>query len=174
MNYNLNYSNISFQILLFYFSEKKKKFEKKESDADQEDKNFDNNYFKARSALVTEWKKCPELHPYPNKFNVTLTHESFIAKYNHLANNETLTDVNVAVAGRVYSIRNASSKLHFLDLRSDGHKIQVMASAKSYNDQLDFKNDLGKIRRGDIIGVEGSPSRTLKGELSIIPKSVRE
>jgi len=35
-----------------------------------------------------------------------------------------------------------------------------------------FARDMGEIRRGDIVGVVGSPGRTIKGELSVVPKSV--
>lgn len=138
------------------------------------EKNVDEQYFKSRSAAVAEWKKSAETHPYPHKFHVTSSIAAFIEKYNHLANNETLSDVGASVAGRIHSIRNASSKLHFLDLRADGHKVQVMANAREYQNQDAFNSDIGRIRRGDIIGVEGSPSRTNNGELSIVPKSVRE
>lgn len=165
-------------LLLFYFSNRLSKKKKngtninKKIDVEVNDKNFDNNYFKSRNALVSEWKKIPEIHPYPHKFQITLTLKSFIEKFNHIKNNEILNEVKVNVAGRVHSIRNASSKLHFVDMRSDGHKIQVMASASSYNENLDFTFDIGRIKRGDIIGVEGSPMRTNNGELSIIPQSV--
>lgn len=48
-----------------------------------------------------------------------------------------------------------------------------MANAKLYSSESAFDSDLDKIRRGDIIGIEGYPGKTKKGELSIIPKNVR-
>lgn len=132
-----------------------------------------NEYFKLRSAAVAELKKSPETHPYPHKFNVTCSLESFIEKYSHVANGEKLEDVTVSVAGRVHSIRGAGAKLIFYDLRGEGVKIQVMANAQIYEYEDAFAEDNGKIRRGDIIGVVGLPGKTKKGELSIIPTKVR-
>lgn len=47
-----------------------------------------------------------------------------------------------------------------------------MANAKMYESEEKFHAETGKIRRGDIIGINGSPGKTKKGELSIIPTSV--
>lgn len=131
-----------------------------------------NEFFKLRSAAVEELKKTPATHPYPHKFNVTLSLENFIEKYNNINDGETL-DVTVSVAGRIHSIRGSGAKLIFYDLRGEGVKIQVMANARFYVNEDEFAVDNGKIRRGDIIGIEGSPGKTKKGELSIIPKKVR-
>jgi Lysyl-tRNA synthetase (class II) len=49
---------------------------------------------------------------------------------------------------------------------------QVMANARMYQSEEEFASDLVKIKRGDIIGVTGSPGKTKKGELSIIPKKL--
>ena len=48
-----------------------------------------------------------------------------------------------------------------------------MANATFYESIEKFNVDTAKIRRGDIIGINGSPGRTKKGELSIIPNRVR-
>lgn len=132
-----------------------------------------NEFFKLRSAAVEELKKRPETHPYPHKFNVTISLENFIETYSDAVGNGEKLDVTVNVAGRIHSIRNSGAKLIFYDLRGEGVKIQVMANASAYVNEEDFATDTGKIRRGDIIGVEGSPGKTKKGELSIIPKMVR-
>lgn len=47
-----------------------------------------------------------------------------------------------------------------------------MANAKLYSSDEEFEADTDKIRRGDIIGVQGNPGKTKKGELSIIPKKI--
>lgn len=132
-----------------------------------------NEFFKLRTAAVEELKKSPESHPYPHKFHVTTSLEHFIEKYNGISDGETL-DVTVSVAGRIHSIRGSGAKLIFYDLRGEGVKIQVMANARAYVNEVEFATDNGKIRRGDIIGIEGSPGKTKKGELSIIPKKVRK
>lgn len=131
-----------------------------------------NEFFKLRSAAVTELKKRPETHPYPHKFNVTISLENFIEQYQEkVADGETLSET-VNVAGRVHSIRLSGAKLIFYDLRGEGVKIQIMANARAYENEDDFAVDTNKVKRGDIIGIVGSPGKTKKGELSIIPKKV--
>lgn len=132
-----------------------------------------NEYFKIRSAAVTELKANPETHPYPHKFHVSSSLEDFIEKYNHLKEGESLENEPLSLAGRIHAIRESGAKLIFYDVRGEGVKIQVMANAKLYSSEQAFTTDLEKIRRGDIIGINGYPGKTKKGELSIIPKSVR-
>lgn len=74
--------------------------------------------------------------------------------------------------GRVHAIRESGAKLIFYDLRGEGVKIQVMANASNYKSEAEFFADTEKIRRGDIIGVDGHAGKTKKGELSIIPKKI--
>lgn len=133
-----------------------------------------NEYFKLRTQSVAHLKTLgPDEHPYPHKFHVGTSLEEFIAKYSHLQNEEVLENEVVTVAGRVHSIRESGAKLIFYDLRGEGLKIQVMATAKNYVSEERFKTDTDKLRRGDIIGVEGVPTRTKKGELSIRPITVK-
>lgn len=131
-----------------------------------------NEYFKLRSGAVEDLKKQPETHPYPHKFNVTISLENFIEKYQPTIEDGVTLDVLESVAGRIHSIRGSGAKLIFYDLRGEGVKIQVMANARLYVNEDEFTIDNAKIRRGDIIGVQGAPGKTKKGELSIIPKKV--
>lgn len=131
-----------------------------------------NEFFKLRSAAVEKLKKTPETHPYPHKFNVTISLENFIEQYSNSIEDGQTLDTTVSVAGRIHSIRGSGAKLIFYDLRGEGVKIQVMANARAYVNEEAFTADNEKIRRGDIIGIEGSPGKTKKGELSIIPKKV--
>lgn len=48
-----------------------------------------------------------------------------------------------------------------------------MANAKLYESEEKFASDTDKLRRGDIIGCVGNPGKTKKGELSIIPKTIK-
>lgn len=98
--------------------------------------------------------------------------EEFIEKYSQLNEGETLSDVKLSVAGRVHAIRESGAKLIFYDLRGEGVKLQVMANAKCFESEEKFQSETGKIRRGDIIGINGSPGKTKKGELSVIPSNV--
>lgn len=129
-------------------------------------------YFKYRSGLVDDLKKSPETHPYPHKFHVSISLEEFISKYNHLKEGDMLENEKLSVAGRIHSIRESGAKLIFYDLRGEGVKIQVMANARLYSSEGKFVTDIDKIKRGDIIGIEGYPGKTKKGELSVIPVDV--
>jgi len=48
-----------------------------------------------------------------------------------------------------------------------------MANAKLYYEQEKFESEMDLIKRGDVIGVEGNPGKTKKGELSIVPKKIQ-
>jgi lysyl-tRNA synthetase class 2 len=132
-----------------------------------------NEYFKLRSNAVMSLKKDPATHPYPHKFHVSTSLQEFIEKFSHLKDGEQLENEKISVSGRIHAMRESGAKLVFYDLRGEGVKIQVMANAKGYQSEAEFAADIDKIRRGDIIGVEGIPGKTKKGELSIIPKKVR-
>lgn len=151
----------------FYCSEQNNK---NDDGAEKEPKTPD--YFKLRSASVADLKKDPRTHPYPHKFDVSISLPSFVEKFSHIGNGEWLKDVSVDVAGRVLSIRSAGSKLIFYDLSSEGVKIQVRATAGEYDSEEAFAAENAHIRRGDIIGIKGVPGRTKRGELSIIPSNV--
>ena len=49
-------------------------------------------------------------------------------------------------------IRHDVHKFHPIS-RGEGVKLQVMANAKVYQSEEEFTADVGKIRRGDVIGV---------------------
>ncbi|XP_055711700.1 lysine--tRNA ligase isoform X2 [Phlebotomus papatasi] len=132
-----------------------------------------NEYFKLRTAAVAELKKRPETHPYPHKYVVTSSLEKFIENYSHLTDGEVYENELISVAGRVHAIRESGAKLIFYDLRGEGVKLQVMANAKLYETEEAFADITSRIKRGDIIGVNGNPGKTKKGELSIIPKQLQ-
>lgn len=99
--------------------------EKKASKAAEEEIS-PNEYYKLRSAAISALKKGPkEDHPYPHKFNVSISLEDFIDKYKKLQSGEVLENETVSVAGRVHSMRESGAKLIFYDLRGEGVKIQV-------------------------------------------------
>ncbi|KAK5646431.1 hypothetical protein RI129_004895 [Pyrocoelia pectoralis] len=133
-----------------------------------------NEYFKIRTQAVAKLKELGnDQQPYPHKFHVSTSLENYIAKYSSLKDGETIESDSVSVAGRIHAIRESGAKLIFYDLRGEGTKLQIMATAKHYYDEAKFTEDTDKIRRGDIVGVEGTPSKTKKGELSITPKRVQ-
>jgi len=128
-----------------------------------------NEYFKLRSLAVEELKLDPATHPYPHKFSVSTSLTTFLQDYEKLTDGETLKDVEVKCAGRIHAIRESGAKLIFYDVRGEGVKLQVMASANAYKSEDAFAVDTAKLRRGDIVGVVGNPGRTKKGELSVLP-----
>ncbi|XP_055551725.1 lysine--tRNA ligase isoform X1 [Wyeomyia smithii] len=132
-----------------------------------------NEYFKLRSSAVAELKKDPETHPYPHKFHVSCSLEAFIEKYNDLKDGDMLEQDSLSVAGRIHAIRESGGKLIFYDLRGEGVKLQVMANAKLYESEAAFVEDTSRLRRGDIVGIQGYPGKTKKGELSVIPKKLK-
>lgn len=127
-----------------------------------------NQYYKIRQQSIANWKKKGE-SPYPHKFDVTISLNEFIDKYSSIEAGSWNDDC-VRVAGRIHAKRLSGPKLIFYDLRGEGVKIQIMADQRS--SQQDFGYVHGKIRRGDIVGVQGRPGKTKKGELSIQPSHI--
>ena len=105
---------------------------------------------------------------YPHKFHVTTRVPEFVARFSSVADGETLDEV-VSIAGRVMSARASSSKLQFYDVHGEGAKVQVMSNASGAADEAAYEWVRDNVRRGDIVGIEGKPGRTKKGELSIFP-----
>ena len=81
-----------------------------------------------------------------------------------------MEDNKVAVTGRILSMRKQSAKLIFINLIEDGVQVQIFATQAQYED--DFEKLTKIMRRGDIVGVEGYPGKTMTGELSIRPTRV--
>ncbi|XP_041047760.1 lysine--tRNA ligase isoform X1 [Carcharodon carcharias] len=127
-----------------------------------------NQYYKIRTQAIQQLKGTNE-EPYPHKFHVDMSLAAFIEKYNNLQPGDHLSDVTLSVAGRVHAKRASGAKLIFYDLRGEGVKLQVMANSKNYKSEEEFIKVNNKLRRGDVIGVQGNPGKTKKGELSIIP-----
>jgi lysyl-tRNA synthetase class 2 len=116
------------------------------------------------------------------QFHVTYDIRKFADEFSHLKNGESASQ-NIQLAGRIYVQRSASNKLFFYDIRSEGAKLQVLAQAQnSAADAPDFQSQHINLRRGDIIGVRGFPTRTnpknkqgtgdFSGELSIAATEV--
>ena len=75
------------------------------------------------------------------------------------------------LAGRIYSKR-PQGKLRFYDLKADGEKVQVMADVTmAGGDAEAFEALHATVKIGDIVGIEGHPGKSKKGELSIFPRT---
>lgn len=135
-------------------------------------------YFKNRSKVITELKKDINgpYFPFPHKWETTHIIPKFVEEYDSIcAENQVFKDgVEVSVAGRILSIRELSAGLIFYDLVAEGAKVQIFFNLKAYPEgEEDFDKIAQLVKRGDIIGVRGTPGRTKTGELSIRPSKVR-
>lgn len=84
----------------------------------------------------------------------------FADEFSYLKNGESASQ-NIQLAGRIYVQRSSGNKLFFYDLRSDGARLQILSqSQNSAPDAPDFQAQHVNLRRGDIIGVRGFPTRT--------------
>eukprot|EP00055_Hartaetosiga_balthica_P002631 m.4659 g.4659 ORF g.4659 m.4659 type:complete len:797 (-) comp2270_c0_seq1:141-2531(-) len=128
-------------------------------------------YFEIRQRAVSEMKTSDGPNPYPHKFEVTSSLQSFLAKYEYLQN-EQIEEGLISVAGRVQLKRGSGKKLVFYDIHGEGVKVQVMAEISRHDGAVAFEELHASIKRGDIVGVLGYPTRTKRGEVSIIPKDM--
>ena len=110
---------------------------------------------------------------YPHKFDVTKTFTAYQEAYSHLNPNDVLTDVTEQIAGRILTIRASGSNLYFATVLSDGVTLQILANASNYADKETFKTEKKLLKRGDIVGIVGNPTRSKTGELSIMPTTVQ-
>lgn len=84
--------------------------------------------------------------------------KEFVGKYDHLEAGAHLENELVSIAGRVSRIASSSSKLRFLDIKSEGTKLQVFANFANHDASTgDFNDTYNNIKRGDIIGLTGFP-----------------
>lgn len=127
----------------------------------------DSNYKKQR---LLDLQTVPDL--YPHIFRTTKTLAQYRQTYDHLKADEILSDRIELLAGRIQYIRTSGSKLYFAVIESDCITLQILANARHYCSVEAFNSDKKILGRGDLVGVVGCPTRSSKGELSILPKSV--
>lgn len=129
-------------------------------------------------------------NPFPHKFHVEMSLADFIATYEYLTVDQLLADKSVRLAGRVMAKRENSAKLFFYDLHAGGKSIQLMANARfAHANSIDSASSCDRyhkhesvdgalhavherVRRGDIIGVVGHPTRSKTGELSLMVRHI--
>ncbi|KAK3342842.1 hypothetical protein B0H65DRAFT_469499 [Neurospora tetraspora] len=147
-----------------------------------------NQYYEIRTRQVNELLKNPETNPYPHKFQVNYDDSNFVDEFGSLKTGDTLPEKELRIAGRIYNIRTAGSKLIFYDIRTSadtksiGTRMQVVCQAQLAKEGgVPFEKQHAHLRRGDIIGIVGFPGRTnpknLKegeqGELSVFATEVQ-
>lgn len=126
-----------------------------------------NSYMMQR---LDELQQIPEW--YPHHFSVSMSLMEYKQKYDFLKPDEILFDVTESVAGRIQFIRTSGSKLYFADLESNEVTLQILSNVMYRENKAEFDMEKKIIKRGDVVGVIGYPTRSSKGELSIIPKKV--
>ncbi|KAH9083819.1 hypothetical protein EDB83DRAFT_2539017 [Lactarius deliciosus] len=127
-----------------------------------------NQYFELRSRQIQKLRETQSPNPYPHKFEVSRSLTSYIDKYGA----EGVIKNGEKVEGVHRGTRCSSQKLRFYDLHSEGKKVQIMATLQDAADQNSFIETHDIFRRGDVVGVIGTPSRTKKGELSVSPSQM--
>ena len=76
------------------------------------------------------------------------------------------------MSGRVHSIR-VHKTVVFIDLHQSEFRVQIRALKKDYNNGS-FQDDVLNLAKGDLVGIlDGYPSKTKAGELSIVPKKIQ-
>ncbi|OII77692.1 lysyl-tRNA synthetase family protein [Cryptosporidium andersoni] len=110
---------------------------------------------------------------YPHKFHVTMSIPKYCEEYVNLENGEVEKDKVVSLAGRITSIRSASSKLIFYDIVGEDKKVQIIANLLEHDNTTgNFNQVHSEIRRGDVVGVIGNPGRSRRGELSLFIRNI--
>ncbi|KAH4208853.1 hypothetical protein HBI73_070710 [Parastagonospora nodorum] len=113
----------------------------------------------------------PRLHRSPDVESLSI--RDFNARYEGIQ--ETKPEL-VSVMGRVRSVRILSSKLVFLDIERDTQRLQIMVELKKLMPQDgtedSYKSFKKTTRLGDWISVHGNPTRTSKGQLSVVALDV--
>ncbi|TFK64828.1 lysine-tRNA ligase [Pluteus cervinus] len=135
-----------------------------------------NQYYELRSRQILNLKATQSPNPYPHKFHVSRSITSYVDKYGPdgvIAPGAKVEKVTESLAGRIHNIRASGAKLRFYDLHGEGKKVQIMATQQDSEDPDKFVEIHDIFRRGDIVGVVGTPSRTKKGELSITPSQIQ-
>ena len=116
-----------------------------------------------RAVRLGKLQKLEEMgiNAYPHIYRPTTNSEQLNQKYKDLPN-DTQTEDEVAVAGRVRAIRNSGM---FMDIYDATGKVQLYAHLETLDPKQ--KELLDLIDIGDIIGAKGTVRRTKRGELSV-------
>lgn len=121
---------------------------------------FDNPQSEPRLQKLADLR-AKGIDPYPYSYPVDATAAGLHERYGDLAD-DTVTDENVHLAGRIRAMRNNGM---FIDLHDASGKIQVFSHKHTAPEEL--IDLLKQLDIGDLIGVEGLVRRTKRGELTV-------
>lgn len=136
-----------------------------------DDQNLPLNQLRAiKIDKLNELKKLG-INPYPSKSNRTHTTREIVDNYEKLENSI------VIVAGRIMANRG-HGELAFMDLEDGFGKVQIYIKHEdlakfSEEDQILGFDQLKLLDIGDFIEVEGSVTKTKRGEISIAPGNIK-
>jgi len=145
--------------------------------AEADDQLEPHQYFETRRASMQRQQKASEegngVSPWPHKFKTTHTLPEYVQAFSGLENGARDDTTTVQIAGR--AMRKAGQgKLIFYDLHGGGVKVQIMSDPRSYAEGLDAWEVINdQLRRGDIVGIVGSPGKSKRGELSVFPTKMQ-
>jgi len=151
---------------------KQQQQQKQNQQKKKKDEDLDPTQYKQNREEMVKKMKNNGGTAYPHKFHVDYRLPDFRAEFlDKTTEGGRLEDITVQVAGRVSSLRS-SGKLFFMDIVGDGDKVQIMSSLANYESEEAFHETHKIIKRGDIIGVRGSPGKSKNGELSVFPTKI--
>jgi len=127
----------------------------------------DEDFLKMRMNQFEELR----INPFPHYFETNYHLRNFEKDFGYLKNDESVQDKTLSLIGRIILKRTSSKKLHFYTIESDGKELQVLVT-ENYYQGSNFYDITQIISRGDIIGINGFPHRSKRGELSIIPTNL--
>ncbi|WVO12467.1 lysine-tRNA ligase [Cryptococcus depauperatus] len=134
-------------------------------------------FHEMRYQEIAKLRETKQPNPYPHKFHVSHSVPAFVEEWGKegtLREGEThCLGKPITLTGRVYTIRESGPKLRFYDIKQDGVKLQLLAQAQNASSLEEYTVSHKLIRRGDIIGVTGLPSRSKTGELSLTISSIQ-
>lgn len=135
-------------------------------DKKKKEKVVELSYFDSRLAMVNEMGILGAA--YPHKFHRDYTIPQFRDKFMpQLTEPGQRLNDSVSVAGRIINKRSSGSKLHFITIQGDMETVQVISAAADYDSPEEFALVHSRIKRGDIIGVNGFPALSRTNEFSM-------
>lgn len=138
------------------------------------DEELDPTQYKANRESMVKAIQGTGGNPYPHKYPVGYRIPDFrVAFEDKLEAGQKQEDTLVCVAGRIIAVR-AQGKLVFYTVRGDGATIQIFSDIGTFEgDEDEFFKVHSIMRSGDIIGAQGFPGKSKRGELSVFAKEIR-
>jgi hypothetical protein len=99
------------------------------ADAVNEDEMSGEAYYDLRMQAIANLQ-ANGVPAYPYKFNATMSVPQYVQQYANLAVKETLNEVTVSLAGRMYRRHSSGAKLFFFDIRADQGQVQIFVDKR--------------------------------------------